>query len=80
MLMQVFCLQIGGHSAISKNHPSSDTIQPHGSNYYPEEIIKFTKEYYKIIDSANGSKNVFQISNIKSDCIYHGVDVNIYRP
>ncbi|MEM2129906.1 MAG: glycosyltransferase family 4 protein [Candidatus Bathyarchaeia archaeon] len=47
---------------------------------YPEEIIKFTKEYYKIIGLCKWQQKCLKEIGIESDYIYHGVNLDIFKP
>ena len=47
---------------------------------YPEEIMKFTKEYYKIIGLCKWQQQCLSNIKIQSDYIYHGVNVNVFKP
>jgi glycosyltransferase involved in cell wall biosynthesis len=47
---------------------------------YPEEIIRFTKEYEGIIGLCKWQQKCLADIEIKSDCIYHGVDTNTFKP
>jgi len=52
---------------------------------YPEEIVNFTKEYFKIIPLCKFQRNlVLKEMNIPeynvTNVVPHGVDINLYRP
>ncbi|MCW4018195.1 MAG: glycosyltransferase family 4 protein [Candidatus Bathyarchaeota archaeon] len=62
-------------------------IIPHATLYgpmdqmsYPEEIMSFTREYYKIIGLCKWQQKCLADAGIKSDYIYHGVDTNVFKP
>ena len=44
---------------------------------YPEEIMEFTRQYYKIIGLCKWQQKCLADVGIESDYIYHGVDVNV---
>ncbi len=47
---------------------------------YPQEIIRFTKEYYKIIGLCKWQQKCLAEIGIQSDYICHGVNTNIFKP
>jgi len=49
--------------------------------FYPEEIIEFTKMYKRLISLSNWQRDELKRRwGLDSDVIYHGVDLNIYKP
>jgi glycosyltransferase involved in cell wall biosynthesis len=60
--------------------PRATLYSPMDHINYPEEILQFTRDYYKIIGLCKWQQKCLADSGIKSDYIYHGVDVNVYKP
>jgi glycosyltransferase involved in cell wall biosynthesis len=60
--------------------PRATLYGPMDQISYPEEIIKFTKEYYKIIGLCKWQQKCLTDIGIKSDYIYHGVDTRVFKP
>ncbi|MGD6809493.1 MAG: hypothetical protein ACQCN3_07335 [Candidatus Bathyarchaeia archaeon] len=54
--------------------PNATLYSPMDQVGYPEEIVNFTKDYFEIISLCKWQQG------IKSNCIYHGVNVNIFKP
>ncbi|HSV48899.1 MAG TPA: glycosyltransferase [Candidatus Acidoferrales bacterium] len=67
-------------SGFPKMIPNPTLYSPMDQIQYPEEIIKFTKEYYKIIALCKWQQKCLSEKQISSSCIYHGVDINVYKP
>jgi hypothetical protein len=63
-----------------KNIPHATLYGPMDSINYPEEILNFTREYYKIIGICKWQQKCLANAGIESDYIYHGVDVNVFKP
>jgi glycosyltransferase involved in cell wall biosynthesis len=47
---------------------------------YPEEIMDFTREYYKVIGLCKWQQKCLADAGIESEYIYHGVDINTFKP
>ena len=47
---------------------------------YSEEILNFTKMYNKIVSLCKFQQNYLKSEGIESDMIYHGVDINKFKP
>ena len=47
---------------------------------YSEEILNFTRQYHKIIGLCKWQQTYLKSVGIESDYIYHGVDINTYKP
>lgn len=60
--------------------PRATLYTPMDQINYPDEVIKFTKEYYKIIGLCKWQQRCLSDLQISSECIYHGVDTNIFKP
>jgi len=60
--------------------PNATLYGPMDHVNYCEEILNFTKMYYKIIGLCEWQQKELQKVGIKSDYIYHGVDTKLYAP
>ncbi|MBN2261071.1 MAG: glycosyltransferase [Clostridiales bacterium] len=63
-----------------KRIPNATLYGPMDSLNYPEEIVNFTREYYKIIGLCKWQQKYLKDIGIESDYIYHGVDTSVYKP
>jgi hypothetical protein len=57
--------------------PKATLYSPMDQINYPEEIMEFTRQYYKIIGLCKWQQKCLADVGIESDYIYHGVDVNV---
>lgn len=60
--------------------PRATLYGPMDQINYPEEIMEFTRRYYKIIGICKWQQKCLADAGIESDYIYHGVDVNVFKP
>ncbi len=60
--------------------PRATLYSPMDQLNYPEEIMKFTRDYYKIIGLCKWQQQCLSDAGIESDYIYHGVNVNVFKP
>ncbi|MCW4009157.1 MAG: glycosyltransferase family 4 protein [Candidatus Bathyarchaeota archaeon] len=67
-------------SEFPKVIPKATLYGPMDHINYSEEILKFTRDYYKIIGLCKWQQKCLADVGIKSDYIYHGVDVNVFKP
>lgn len=67
-------------SEFPKMLPLATLYGPMDHINYPEEILNFTKMYYKILSLCEFQKNYLQSVGIPSLVIPHGVDLNIFKP
>ena len=67
-------------SEFPKMLPNATLYGPMDHINYCEEIINFTKMYYKIISLCKWQQNNLKNIGIDSECIYHGVDPIIFKP
>jgi intein/homing endonuclease len=72
---------ITGNSEFPKEIPNACLYGPMDHENYPEEIINFTKMYWKIVSLCDFQKNMMKTQmGIDSVVIPHGVEVNLYKP
>jgi len=67
-------------SEFPKIIPKATLYSPMDLINYPEEILKFTREYYKIIGLCKWQQKCLSDVGIQADCIYHGVDTKLFKP
>jgi glycosyltransferase involved in cell wall biosynthesis len=60
--------------------PNTVLYGPMDQVNYPEEILEFTKKYYKIIALCKWQQKCLADIGINSDYIYHGVDLDVFKP
>lgn len=59
--------------------PKATAYTPMDQVSYSEEIMKLTREYYKIIALCKWQQKHLANASLQSDCIYHGVDTRIFK-
>jgi glycosyltransferase involved in cell wall biosynthesis len=67
-------------SNFPKIMPNATLYGPMDSVNYPEEILSFTRQYYRIIGLCKWQQKCLENIGIKSDYIYHGVNTDIFKP
>ena len=68
-------------SAFPERMPRPILYGPMDHVYYPEEIISFTRKYWKIISICYfQQRELKERWGLDSEVIYHGVDTSIYKP
>ncbi len=67
-------------SDFPKIMPKPTLYSPMDQLNYSDEIIQFTKDYYKIIGLCKWQQKCLADRGIASDVIYHGVNTDIYKP
>lgn len=60
--------------------PKATLYGPMDQINYPEETLQFTRKYHKIISLCKWQQRCLADLGIDTDCIYHGVDVNTFKP
>jgi glycosyltransferase involved in cell wall biosynthesis len=71
---------IVGNSDFPRLLPNATLYGPMDHTGYPEEILNFTRMYYKIISLCKWQQENLKKVGIESECIYHGVDLNYFKP
>jgi glycosyltransferase involved in cell wall biosynthesis len=67
-------------SDFPKTIPRATLYGPMDHVNYSEEIMEFTKKYHKIIGLCKWQQKCLADLGLGSDYIYHGVNVNIFKP
>jgi glycosyltransferase involved in cell wall biosynthesis len=60
--------------------PGATLYSPMDCVSYSEETMELVKQYHKIISLCRWQQKWLKQQNIVSDCIYHGVDLDIFKP
>ena len=79
-LILAYYSRTGGHFRISLRDSHATLYGPMDHVNYSEETIELTRKYHKIIALCKWQQKCLADIGIESDCIYHGVNVNIFRP